>query len=69
MRTPSGDWLDRMERAEVHWKRHIRNGRQADVASARLYSSEATVIYKEVAPTALLESEMRQVVSRANQKA
>ena len=33
--------------------------RKADVASTRLCSSEATAIYKEVAPTALLKSEMR----------
>jgi hypothetical protein len=59
MRTPSGDWLDRRERAEVPWKRHIPSGRHGDVASTRLYFSEVTVIYKEVAPTALLKSEMR----------
>ena len=37
----------------------MRSGRKADVASTRLSSSEATVIYNEVAPTALLKSEMR----------
>ena len=34
-------------------------GGKADVASTRLCFSEATVIYKEVAPAALPKSEMR----------
>jgi hypothetical protein len=42
----------------------MRSGRKADVASTRLYSSEATVIYNEVAPTALLKSEMRPVTGQ-----
>jgi hypothetical protein len=39
----------------------MRSGRKADVASARLSSSEATVIDNEVAPTALLKSAMRPI--------
>jgi hypothetical protein len=42
----------------------MRSGRKADVASTRLSSSEATVIYNEVAPTALLKSEMRRICGR-----
>jgi len=38
------------------------SGRKADAASTRLGSSWAIVIYKEVAPTALLKSEMRSPV-------
>ena len=37
----------------------MRSNRTADVASTRLCFSEVTVIYREVAPTALLKSEMR----------